>query len=129
MDVAARDCVADPIQLELARGVRSDGLRLHCQQLPVINSAEVVRERHQVEVQLVVRQRAVLDDDVVDTTLDLEVGILAPQSRDSSVPIGVGSDLDESEAESHGDVVLGERAQVRRRVHAAHQGREQRAPA
>ncbi len=90
----------------------------------VINGAEVARERHQVEVQLVVRQRAVLDDHVVDAPLDLEVGVLAPESRDSPLPVGVGSDLDEPEAESRGDVVLGECAQVRRRVHAAHQGRE-----
>ena len=89
----------------------------------MVDGAAVGGVRHQVEVQLVVRQRAVLDDDVVDVPLDLEVGVVAAQPRHEPLPVGVGGPR-RAGAERHGDVVLGERAQVRRRVHAADQRAE-----
>ena len=81
MDVAARDRVADPEQLIAALLVADDLLWAQFEQGLLVDLAEVRRSGNQVEVELVQRQGAVLDDNVVDDAL---LGCMSSKYKETS---------------------------------------------
>src|SRR5438034_11590575 len=66
VDVARGDGVADAVERVAPGGIADDGLRTVGDEGGVIDLAAIARSRLQPEVELVERQGAVLDDDLVD---------------------------------------------------------------
>ena len=85
MRVSRRHRIADAEQLELALRIAHDRLRFSSKQLVVRNFAEIARGWLQLEIKLVERDGAVIDDDLVNRPLLGDAAVIAADMGDDLV--------------------------------------------
>ncbi len=105
VNVARRDRVADAIKQIAALRVADDVLWAILDQGVVVDLAKVARTRLEREIELVERQRAVLDDDLVDLPLLSRLVVFIEEDRDQAVAAAVNAL--EAKIEADRDVVAG----------------------
>src|ERR1700677_1619133 len=69
--------IADPKQLKGPLRIGRDGLDRSGKQLFVVHCSEIPRQRLQLKIQIIERQGAVVDDDLVDVPLFAYAAIVA----------------------------------------------------
>src|SRR5580658_4717387 len=111
MRVTRRDRIADPEELKrIALELRYAG-----NQPRIVHSPPVTRSGLQGEVDLVIRQGAVIDDDLVDATLLSHSAIVAADYRQQR-PVGA-CDFLEAERYGESDIELLQGTHVRDEIH------------
>src|SRR5918994_1922883 len=107
MGVAGRYRIADPE--EMKGPARVGGMRLWAsgQQIRVIHAAEIARQGLELEIEIVGRNRPMIDPHLVDAPLLEDATVIAADRRHE--PVAVAPDLCQTERHREGDVALLER--------------------
>ena len=115
MRIARRDGVTDAEELELTLGIAVNGLRLTGNQPALRHFAEIDRCGLQLEVQIIERDRPVIDDHLIDCPLFRYATVVTANVTHQAIALLL--DRPEPEGDSECDVQFLQGTHVRHEIH------------